>query len=372
MRFVFWQPMLCIHQSAHARMLREAGYDVTVVAEQELSIARKQLGWPLPDLNKVTVVVNPDDALVSDLARSHVNETLHLIQGTRGWRLGNLAFRACRRTGSRVCLLLEGGDPCGVKGLARRFVYGIDQLRMSQDVDILLAMGDNGVDWYRQCGWAAHKVFPYGYFMETAVEIESVNIQNDQVAITYVGQLIDRKGVDTLLHALGRLRGYKWQLSVAGDGPQKFKYEKIAGDEQIRTQCRFLGALPHKEALALVATSDLLVLPSRFDGWGAVVSEALMRGVPVICSHRCGASVLVEENWRGRVFRAGSVDDLTLALTEAIVRGKKTNELRERISHWTQRMDGNRAKEYLLQLVEHVYGCGVRPDPPWQNDRVLS
>jgi glycosyltransferase involved in cell wall biosynthesis len=48
------------------------------------------------------------------------------------------------------------------------------------------------------------------------------------------------------------------------------------------------------------------VLPSRFDGWGAVVNEALMVGTPVICSNRCGASDVIENGRNGYVFEAGS------------------------------------------------------------------
>lgn len=49
-RFVFWQRMLCLHQSAHSRSLYEMGHDVTVVAEQVLGDERQALGWHIPDL----------------------------------------------------------------------------------------------------------------------------------------------------------------------------------------------------------------------------------------------------------------------------------------------------------------------------------
>ena len=50
-----------------------------------------------------------------------------------------------------------------------------------------------------------------------------------------------------------------------------------------------------------MAAADVLVLPSRFDGWGAVVNEALMVGTPVICSDRCGASDVIENGRNGYV-----------------------------------------------------------------------
>jgi glycosyltransferase involved in cell wall biosynthesis len=52
------------------------------------------------------------------------------------------------------------------------------------------------------------------------------------------------------------------------------------------------------------------VLPSRFDGWGAVVNEALMVGTPVICSDRCGASDVIENGRNGYVFEADNADAL--------------------------------------------------------------
>ena len=42
-----------------------------------------------------------------------------------------------------------------------------------------------------------------------------------------------------------------------------------------------------------IEEADLLVLPSRFDGWGAVVNEALGAGTPVLVSDLCGSSYLV-------------------------------------------------------------------------------
>ena len=53
--------------------------------------------------------------------------------------------------------------------------------------------------------------------------------------------------------------------------------------------------------------SDVLVLPSLYDGWGAVVNEALQAGCYVICSDACGACMLLINNSKlGIVFKAGS------------------------------------------------------------------
>ena len=53
---------------------------------------------------------------------------------------------------------------------------------------------------------------------------------------------------------------------------------------------------------ACIAAADLLALPSRWDGWGLVVNEALAVGVPVIASNACGASDLIRQDVNGYVF----------------------------------------------------------------------
>ena len=44
-----------------------------------------------------------------------------------------------------------------------------------------------------------------------------------------------------------------------------------------------------------ISKYDFLILPSRFDGWGVVINEALLARVPVICSNQAGASSLVKK-----------------------------------------------------------------------------
>ena len=55
-------------------------------------------------------------------------------------------------------------------------------------------------------------------------------------------------------------------------------------------------------ARQVIAQSHALILPSLYDGWGAVVNEALMEGTMVYCSDKCGASVLIDDPSRGRLF----------------------------------------------------------------------
>ena len=59
----------------------------------------------------------------------------------------------------------------------------------------------------------------------------------------------------------------------------------------------------------------MFVLPSRHDGWGVVVNQAIAAGLPVICSDAVGAAAdLVSNGVNGYVFPSGNVEQLAEAM----------------------------------------------------------
>jgi glycosyltransferase involved in cell wall biosynthesis len=176
---------------------------------------------------------------------------------------------------------------------------------------------------------------------------------------------VERKGGDLLLTALGTLRDLEWEIKFIGDGPERVRWTELAQSAGIADRVEFLPVMKNDDAMTLVAESDLFVLPSRFDGWGVVVNELLMRGVPVICSDRCGAQDLLQEPWRGDIFASGSASSLAAALRRWIVRGPKSHELTERIRAWSRCIEGDIAADYLLEVVANCFENGQRPTAPW-------
>jgi len=331
-------------------------------------VERRKLGWGEPDIGLATIIVAPGEDKIRELVSVKRGEAVHLIGGTRGCALGQLAFDSCRKVGALIGLASEAADPRGVKGMARRLLYTSDRYRMCRSVDFILGMGTNGVRWYRTCGWPSEKVFPYAYITETPERMEPERTdlaEEDLFSILYVGQLIPRKGVDLLLRALRRLKDREWILNIVGDGALRPEYEQMVATMEMSRHVFFSGTLPNDQVFNLMSNSDLLVLPSRFDGWGAVVNESLMCGVPVICSDCCGASDLLMESWRGEVYPSSDPDLLMGALRRQLDRGRKTPELSRRIRSWAECIQGPRVAGYLINVLDHVYRGGEHPDPPW-------
>ncbi len=372
MKLVFWQNMVAFHQSAHVRALAEQGHDVTFVAEEMMSDDRKAMGWVVPDLGLAKVVIAPDDSRIRQLVVRSSEDTIHIIGGVRGYQIGRKALAYCLATPRRVGFLSESPDFRSWKGAVRRLLYTQERMRYQQRIDFVLAMGQLGVRWFCQCGYPSAKVFPYAYLTEhpSMVVDASANseIPGSPVELLFVGQCIPRKGVDIALNALSRTQRLNWRLTVMGDGVSRTDLETLAARLGMSEKVRFLPFLPNQEALQILALSDLLVLPSRFDGWGAVVNEALMSGVPVISSDRCGASDLLRSSWRGEVFESDNVTHLNRLLEKWIAKGKRSKATTDGIKTWSSCIEGDSATRYLSSVLRHVYEQTPRPEPPWYNE----
>jgi len=114
----------------------------------------------------------------------------------------------------------------------------------------------------------------------------------DRVHLLAVGSIVPRKGYDLLVAALAELKDLPWRLSVVGD-PTRDEECSRALDRDIdrfglRDRVERLGAVSHEGLAELYDSTDLFVLPSRFEGYGMAFADAIAFGVPVIAA-RTGA-----------------------------------------------------------------------------------
>jgi len=362
---VFWENMLSPHKAAWIRALADSdGIRVTVVTERETLVNRKLLGWSVPDFGRSGVIVCCDPKAVAKLVTDVGDDAVHVVGGMRGCPLAAHALSELTRRRGRVGVISEAPAEAGWRGLVRRCIYQKDRARFGTSIDFLLAMGTKGVDWFAKCGYPTPKIFPFAYVTERQSNFTAVPVGSGSAALVYVGEFAAWKGLDTLLEALAGLQELDWMLTMIGAGPLEEKCRRMVYEAGLSERVRFLGTLRNQAAKLEIGRSDLLLLPSRHDGWGAVVNEALMEGVPVICSDRCGARDLLEEPWRGNVFRAGSVASLREVLSKRIPQ-RRTADVANQIRLWSSCIDGESLAAYFCSIMECVYENGGRPTPPW-------
>jgi glycosyltransferase involved in cell wall biosynthesis len=130
--------------------------------------------------------------------------------------------------------------------------------------------------------------------------------------LLFLGADFERKGGDTVLAAaeLLRQRGQDVSLTVAGPASWPLSSARPPW-------VRFAGYVGHREAAALWAEHDLLVVPSRFEAYGMVFSEALAAGRPCVGRRVFAMPELIGD--QGRLIAAdGGSEELADAVAEAL------------------------------------------------------
>lgn len=113
-----------------------------------------------------------------------------------------------------------------------------------------------------------------------AVATAPEHAYHEGLAIGYVGRLVREKGVDTLLEALALIRGERWHLIIAGEGPERERLELLAGKLRLAPRIRWAGVLPPDQIARLWPELDVLVLPSRATAqWNEPVGHVLMEAM---------------------------------------------------------------------------------------------
>ncbi len=106
-----------------------------------------------------------------------------------------------------------------------------------------------------------------------------------------IGRLDRQKGYDIFLNGLPALRplipaGERWGILLIGDGPERTKLQHLAAEiEQKMPEIRIVLPGYRPDASALLPLLDLFVMPSRYEGFGLALTEALSLGIPALCSN---------------------------------------------------------------------------------------
>ncbi|UCH83860.1 MAG: glycosyltransferase family 4 protein [Candidatus Latescibacterota bacterium] len=168
------------------------------------------------------------------------------------------------------------------------------------------------------------------------------------VGIVYVGSLISRKGIGTLIDALAGLPhrdAVPWRLFGIGEGEERDALAARAASKGIGDRVEFLGARSESEVERLLCASDLLVVPSFMEGMPYVILEAMACSLPVVASRVDGIPEAVIEGETALLTAPGDVE----GLSSAINRFLEAPELRRRVGE-----AGRQRFERLFTLDRHV------------------
>ena len=163
----------------------------------------------------------------------------------------------------------------------------------------------NGGDSKRYC---LDKMRMWGYYVEPskfdALPVqEASEAKSREIKVLWVGRLLNLKRVDTIVRAVGEHANLKRvdnslpkiTLDIYGTGPEEGRLKKLAS--KYGDVIEFHPPVPISDVRRLMREHDLYVLSSNsYEGWGAVVSEALEEGMKVFGTFEAGGSATMLSN----------------------------------------------------------------------------
>ena len=214
-----------------------------------------------------------------------------------------------------------------LKRLAKRMFLR----RIINQVDRVIPCNRCGVAYWRYYGCPANKIARSTYYcavnIPAALAVNRTELfarykldPNCKLIFT-AARLVPAKALHLMVEAFAKsgLADQGWVWAVAGDGPLKAQLQQQAGDLN-GNAIRFLGAVAPADIPALMAQSEVFVLPSVYEPHGIVVAEAMAVGTPVIASNDCGAARdLVRNGKTGWLFKSGDAAGLLRSLLRATV-----------------------------------------------------
>ena len=134
-----------------------------------------------------------------------------------------------------------------------------------------------------------------------------------------LGRLVEKKGIDILIQALGNLKrkGYDFRFQLAGDGPEQEKLLSLLKQEDLEERTEILGALTHDKVNGWLDQLDVFVLACRMDSNGdqdgipVVLMEAMNAGLPTVSCRISGIPELIEDGVSGLLAVPGNIESLS-------------------------------------------------------------
>jgi hypothetical protein len=247
---------------------------------------------------------------------------------------------------SRAASFVPAGMPCPVAG----WFGGYYDLKYYRHCDFHIGLTKDLVAYLVKEGVPEDRAFLIHTFGtlpdEPAADRAALKTPADAPLVLVMSRLHEKKGIDTILNALTRCPGvYLW---LAGEGPERASYEKLCRELGLSDRVRFLGW--RTDRAALYRAADIFALPSRYEPFGTVITEAWASSRPLVATRAAGARAYVSDGVDGLLC---PIDDAP-ALAHAIMRLVEDRDLRERLAQggWRTYQRGFTKEAVVASLLD--------------------
>lgn len=365
LRLLIWSSMPTHHQSAFFAALRDRDIDLVVHYYQQVDAERQSMGWAAHPALPPGERYGGESLRALDLC-SDWRERIHIVPG-----YGNLFLLRLAWSLSRHGVLWLHWSEHSWPSLYSRATFVVKRAYgrlVRRNAVGALAIGELARREFIRWGVDAHKIrfLPYAV---SGVDTSCAHMPHEAaggVRFLFLGSLMPHKGIDLLLAAMKVVLTQYPAARLALVGPERSHgaYPREAARLGIAHAVEFTGVVAAQRIGTALQRCDVVVLPSRHDGWGVVLNEAASVGRALIASDACGAAHhLVLPGVNGFRFPSGDVAALTAAMLEycrdASLAGRHGSESLRIFEEFTPERNALRFEDALASLLE----CAPLPQP---------
>ena len=360
----FWQLMISPHMVNLAKELAKLNITVNYVIKEELSPERKLLGWSNDSMEGVNFY-NIQRTNFNHLLQTSSSKAIHIVQGLRGNEYITDVMQSFKTHNLKFWVIMETVNNDGLKGKIKNHLYKSIYKKYKNNISGFLSIGYKSPKWLENIGVPNEIIFPFTYFLQPSTT-EALTASSSNFIFMFAGSFTQRKQPKLILESLMKLNINKnndIELWMVGGGEQEEELKEFSKSCSFNIQ--WLGYQDIKVVRTFMAKVDCLLLPSKYDGWGAVVSEAMIEGTPAICSDRCGVAGVVKDSGFGGVFKTESSQDFLQLLQTIYNKGKVLDENRIILKKWSQCLTSLLGANYLNDIL---FNDRKITTPPWKKN----
>jgi glycosyltransferase involved in cell wall biosynthesis len=167
-------------------------------------------------------------------------------------------------------------------------------------------------------------------------------------------RLFEKNGIEYLVRAAPLiLEEEDVHIVLIGDGPERERLERLAGELGVADRVEFLGARPHGEMPGLLSSADLAVFPSLMEATSVAALESMACELPVAASRVGGLPEIVDDEV-GALFEPASPESLAATVVSLLRSGRLRAMGEEARARVVDRWSNDRLADRHVQVYEEV------------------
>jgi len=182
---------------------------------------------------------------------------------------------------------------------------------------------------------------------------KELGINKNTKIILFAGLLVPRKGIDKIIRIASILKKEDVIFLLAGDGPNKKKYENDAKKLGLDKKILFLGW--RKDMHKLYQASNIFLLPAEGEGLPGVVMEAMTYGVPCVASNIPCIPDLIDNGKSGFLCNKDDVNEFAKKIKELLRDNKKRNDFSRASLQKIKSFEWNKVIKKYEEMYRELY-----------------